>query len=390
MPDTPLLALPMIAASQAQKHVTHNEALLRLDALVQISVVTRQLSSPPLVTHEGVRYLLPASPSGAWAGQGGKLALFQGGVWNFITPRKGWCAWVEGEGRLVAFDGTTWRDPVIFPDATTAPRLGINTTADFVNRLAVAAPGSVFTHSGNDHRLKINKHMVNHTASLLFQSNWMGRAELGLTGNDDFTVKVSATGMAWKDALLIDRVTGAVSLPNTPPPPFRRLFNQSLASQGPGFAADTYLAGSAITMPPEGVKAGTRYTLVFDVSKTAAGVAAPVLRLRFGPSASLADPLLGELLFPPQTAAADDGRFMLDVTFRSAGAGTAAVVQAVGCCVHGLAATGLSTASGPVRRATSAGFDSAVAGSVMGVSVNAGAAAAWTVSLVQASLENAA
>lgn len=388
MPDTPLLGLPMIAANQAQKHITHNEALLLLDAAIQLSVISRTLANPPAAPSEGDRYLLPASPAAGWAGQAGKLAVFQGGGWVFLTPRKGWCMWVEAEAKLLAFDGSTWRDPVIFPSVTTAVRFGINATADDVNRLAVCGPAALFTHAGSDHRLKLNKNASGDTASLLYQTGWSGRAEMGLAGSDDFAVKVSPDGTGWKQALVIDRVTGAVSLPNTPPPAFRKLFNQSLSSQGPGFAADAYLAGSAVAMPAAGLKAGSRYTLVFDVSKTAAGVAAPVMTLRFGVNGSLADPALGQLSFPVQTAVADDGRFGLDVTFRSVGGGTAAVVQAVGSLDHTLSVTGLSTGPGPVRRVTSAGFDSTLAGAVMGVSVNGGASAAWTVSLVQASLEN--
>lgn len=388
MPDTPLLGLPLIAANQAQKHVTHNEALLLLDAAIQLSVIARTVASPPSSPAEGDRYLMPASPNGSWAGQAGKLAIFQGGGWVFLAPRKGWCMWVEAETRLLAFDGSAWRDPVIFPDVTSAVRFGINATADDVNRLAVSAAASLFTHGGSDHRMKINKNAAGDTASLLYQTGWSGRAEMGLAGSDDFAVKVSADGVAWKQALVIDRASGAVSLPNTPLPSFRRLFNQSLTNQGPGFAVDTYLAGSAIAIPAGGLKAGSRYTLVFDVTKTAAGVAAPVITLRFGASGSLADAALGQLTFPAQTAVADDGRFELGVTFRSVGAGTAAIVQALGLLDHTLSVTGLSTGSGPARRVTSAGFDSSAAGAMIGVSVNGGASAAWTVSLVQASLEN--
>jgi hypothetical protein len=159
---------------------------------------------------------------------------------------------------------------------------------------------------------------------------------------------------------------------------------------GPGLAADTYLAGSAIAVPAGGLRAGTRYLLTFDVTKTAAGVAPPVLTLRFGTAGAVSDAALAALSFPAQTAAADDGRFALDVTFRSVGAGSAAVVQAVASLTHTLAAGGFATSPGPVRRATSPGFNSMLAGAVIGLSVNGGAAAAWTVSLVQARLENLA
>ena len=389
MSDTPMLGLPLLSAAQAQKHVTHNEALLKLDALIHLSVISRSLAAPPAAA-DGDRYLVAASPSGAWAGQQGLLALAQGGGWVFITPRKGWRLWVESESKLLAFDGTLWREPFTITDLANIVRLGVNATADDVNRLAISSAASLFNHAGSDHRLKLNKNAAGDTASLLYQTNWSGRAEMGLTGSDDFRINVSGDGAAWKTALVIDRASGAVSLPFTPQQvaPASVLFAQSLVPQGPGFAADTYLAGSVIAIPSGRLKPGTRYALVFDVAKTAAGVAAPILTLRFGATGSIADAALGAMTFPVQTAVADDGRFTLEVTYRSVGVG--AVVQTVAALTHGLAATGLANVPGAVRRVTSAAFDATAANAVIGVSLNAGAAAAWSVSLVQARLENLA
>lgn len=384
MSDTPLLGLPLIAASQAQKHVTHNEALLLLDALTQLSVISRAMATPPAAA-DGARYLVAAAASGAWAGQQGRIALMQGGGWVFIAPRPGWRAWVEDEARLLAFDGAQWREPFAISELANLARLGVNATADETNRLAVSAAATLFSHAGSDHRFKLNKNAAGDTASLLYQTNWSGRAEMGLTGSDDFRINVSGDGAAWRPALVIDRASGAVSLPNTPLPVIHA---QSLAAQGPGFATDTYLAGANIVLPAGRLCAGTRYVLCFDAAKTAAGVAAPVLTLRLGATGTVADAALGSLTFPLQTAAADDGRFTLEVTFRSAGA--TAVVQAVAALTHTLAAAGLANVPGPVRRMTSAAFDAGLAAAQIGVSLNAGAAAAWTVSLVQARLENLA
>jgi hypothetical protein len=387
MSDTPLLHLPLLEAAQAQKHVTHNEALLLLDGLVHLSVASRAASSPPTGTAEGARHLVAASPSGAWVGQAGKLALAQGGGWVFLTPSTGWRLWVEDESKFLLFDGAAWIDLGQPPDLSNVPLVGVNTTADSVNRLAVAAPAVLLSHAGSGMQLKLNKNAAADTGSLLYQTGWSGRAEMGLAGDDDFRIKVSADGATWRDAMRVDRATGAVSLPNTAP---LLLFNQSLASQGPGFASDTYLTGSGIAVPQGALRAGTRYRVRLDVRKTAAGTASPVFTLRFGTAGGLADAALGTLTFPAQTAVADDGQFDVDVTFRSTGTGTAAVVQIVGSMIHSLASTGLANSPGAVRRATSAGFNSEQAGAVIGLSVNGGTLAAWTVSLVQARLENIA
>lgn len=390
MSDTPLLGLPLLEAAQAQKHVTHNEALMLLDGLIHLSAASRGLAVPPANAAEGTRHLVAASPAGAWAGQAGKLAIAQGGGWVFLTPRTGWRLWVEDERKFLLFDGEAWTAVQGgAADLSNVPRVGVNALADDVNRLAVATQAVLFSHAGNGLQVKLNKNGPADTASLLYQTGWSGRAEMGLAGDDDFRIKVSADGVLWRDAIAINRATGVVTLPNTPQARPAQLFSQSLAAQGPGFAADTYLAGSAIAIPGGALRAGTRYRLAFDVAKTAAGVAAPAITLRFGSTGTVADAALATMTFPVQTAAADDGRFVIEATFRSVGAGSA-LVQAVAALSHTLPATGLSNSPGPVRRATSAPFDSTPAGAVIGVSVNGGALAAWTVTLAQASLENIA
>ena len=64
MAETVHLGLPLLEASQAQKHVTHNEALLLLDAAIQLSVVSRAIANPPALPEEGDRYLVAAAPTG--------------------------------------------------------------------------------------------------------------------------------------------------------------------------------------------------------------------------------------------------------------------------------------------------------------------------------------
>lgn len=216
MSKTPLLSLPILEASQAQKHVTHNEALLILDAAIQMSVVTRNATAPPASPVEGARYLLGASPSGVWAGHGGKLAVWQPGGWIFSVPREGWRLWAEDDDKLFVFNGSAWNDIQAIDVLSNMSRLGVNTTADASNRLAVSSPGVLFSHAGSDQRLKINKQSAGDTGSLLLQTNFSGRAEIGLAGDDDFRVKVSADGSTWNEALVVNRVTGSVTLPNTP------------------------------------------------------------------------------------------------------------------------------------------------------------------------------
>lgn len=164
----------------------------------------------------------------------------------------------------------------------------------------------------------------------------------------------------------------------------RQAHNASVSTPAAGFAADTYLVGSSIAVPASQLKATTKYRCRFTVSKTAAGVATPIITLRFGTAGSVADAARCTLTFAAQTAAIDEGVFEVEAVFRTVGA--AAVVQAVGILAHRLSVTGLSVDATGMKLSTSAGFDSTVAGSIIGLSVNGGASAAWTIALVSAEL----
>ncbi len=210
---TPNLRLPYIFSAQAQKHVTHNEAIRALDAVVQISVTSRAITGPPGSPADGVRYIIPDAASGAWSGLSPRIAAFQDGAWATYIPPEGWLAWVEDEDLLYAFDGEAWITANDIASVNPTPLLGVNATADETNRLAVSSPASLLNHAGAGHQQKINKHAAGDTASTLYQTNFSGRAEVGLAGDDNLHVKVSPDGSAWKEAIVVDRSTGAVTMP---------------------------------------------------------------------------------------------------------------------------------------------------------------------------------
>jgi Protein of unknown function (DUF2793) len=206
--DTINLTLPLIAAGQAQKHVTHNEALMVLDDLAQLVVVDENISAPPNNPTEGSRYIVGASPTGTWLGHTGQITVWRNNNWSFYLPRKGWLATKQDDGRLLVYDGTSWQPQSRFPF------LGINATADIQNRLTVASENTLFTHAGAGHRLKINKANAGQTASILFQSNFSGRAEIGLNATDALSFKTSPDGQNWLEALRVE-ANGSVTMPNT-------------------------------------------------------------------------------------------------------------------------------------------------------------------------------
>jgi hypothetical protein len=210
MSSTARLSLPYIAPQQAQKQVTYNTAMAALDQLVQPVVKSRTLAAPPASPADGDLYVVAPAATGAWAGKEHRFASWLDGGWSFRTPSEGWLAFVVDTGELAVFRAGAWG--VLVSGASVA-KFGINATADLTNRLAVAAHASLFTHDGTSHRMAINKASAAQTASLLFNDNFSGRAEIGLTGDDALRVKVSANGTSWTEALNIAPASGVVGLP---------------------------------------------------------------------------------------------------------------------------------------------------------------------------------
>ncbi|MBX6328562.1 MAG: DUF2793 domain-containing protein [Pseudolabrys sp.] len=112
MTATPRFALPAIEAAQAQKHVTHNEALALIDALLQLCVESRTLAAPPEAPADGACYIPAAGASGAWSGWDGQIALFSGGGWLRLAPVSGLKAWVKAERLTVTYEDGVWRDGI--------------------------------------------------------------------------------------------------------------------------------------------------------------------------------------------------------------------------------------------------------------------------------------
>jgi hypothetical protein len=201
MPQTSRLGLPYIVTSQAQKEVTHNASLDILDALLQAAMVSVSVNTPPGSPVAGDCYIVGTSPTGVWASHAKALAYYTTG-WNFITPWEGLTVWAKDANALYTYDGTNWGVSVATPTSLqNLSMLGVNTTADSTNKLAVASEAILFNHVGGDLQIKLNKNAAGNKAGFLFQTNWSARAEFGLLGDDNFTLKVSPDGSTFYDSL---------------------------------------------------------------------------------------------------------------------------------------------------------------------------------------------
>lgn len=161
-----------------------------------------------------------------------------------------------------------------------------------------------------------------------------------------------------------------------------RVRNYSTASQGAGFASDTYVTNSGLVIPSGGMAAGMRFTWQITASKTAASTATPVYTIRIGSNQSTADTSrLALTANNAQTAAADAGLLTVIAIVRNVGASG---VIAGGC---GWSARGGAAGFGGGASAASSTFDNwSLAGQYVGLSINGGTSAAWTIHAVYAEL----
>lgn len=107
MVTTPHLGLTLVEQSQAQKEVTVNMALMRIDAVLNSAAISRALSTPPTEPQEGDVYIVGAVATDSWAGKEGQIAYFEQ-VWRFIAPNDGMMLWVQDEAAHVVFTGGVW------------------------------------------------------------------------------------------------------------------------------------------------------------------------------------------------------------------------------------------------------------------------------------------
>ena len=120
MSNSTHLQLPFLAAAQAQKHVSVNEALNALDAIVQLAVIDQTQILPPVTPAEGDRYIVGPGATGDWAGKDGQVASFIDGIWQFYQPKTGWIVWVENEATQYVFKDANWQQDIAATSASDA------------------------------------------------------------------------------------------------------------------------------------------------------------------------------------------------------------------------------------------------------------------------------
>jgi hypothetical protein len=143
MANTPHLNITLLEQAQAQKEVTVNEALFRIDAVLNSGANDKDLATPPANPVAGDVYIIPASATGSWAGKTGQVAYFDQ-IWRFILPQPGLMLWVTDEAKHYIYNGGVWNivntsgggmNPATYDPANIAQQLvGVGATQTLTNK----------------------------------------------------------------------------------------------------------------------------------------------------------------------------------------------------------------------------------------------------------------
>jgi hypothetical protein len=284
--ETPRLKLAQLVSLQELNAVTWNEALARLDALVDLTLLARNANTPPASPQDGDAYLVGASPSGAWTGYAGSIACCSDGAWQFVTPFPGMLAYLPSGPDLLIYTGSSWAGLASVLALQNLPTLGINCAADTGNKLAVSSPAVLFNHAGNGVQLKLNKNASGDTASVLYQTNWSGRAEFGTCGDDHFRLKVSPDGANWIDVLDINNTTGGLSHADGTIPRTLSVQNSGDVNDSASGSGTYHVHTLAFTLPANFLRAG-RVLRVTAAFRLVTGSAPPVLHIQLRAGATV-------------------------------------------------------------------------------------------------------
>ncbi|GJL96635.1 MAG: hypothetical protein DHS20C06_04520 [Hyphobacterium sp.] len=203
---SPRLSLEYVMPTQAQKHVTINETFRRLDALVQATILSGAIDSEPVTPAEGDAYILTAARSGAaWNLMSeNSLAIYRDEEWSEIPPQTGFRVWAADIDSVLVFDGQNWVGTIsLINELNNLAHIGVGTNADGTIPFAAKLNAALWTARASDEggtgdlRYTLNKEGSENTLSLLFQSDYSGRVEAGLVGDNDFQIKLSDDGTSW-------------------------------------------------------------------------------------------------------------------------------------------------------------------------------------------------
>ncbi|OBQ58031.1 DUF2793 domain-containing protein [Mesorhizobium loti] len=103
------LGITELAETQSNRSVTVNEAIAKLEAgATCFAAISIGDTAPPGSPAEGDLYVLGASPTGAWSGQGKNVAVYYNAAWFFLPAIEGALAYAQDDNAYYFYSGSAW------------------------------------------------------------------------------------------------------------------------------------------------------------------------------------------------------------------------------------------------------------------------------------------
>lgn len=115
MSNSPRLGIPYLVESQAQKEVTHNEAINMIELLVH-PISESVLSTPPANPIEGALYLIGLGATGEWEGKDNYITEYISGSWKYCPPVDGMRIWDKNTGQALFYKAGSWQEETVSAD----------------------------------------------------------------------------------------------------------------------------------------------------------------------------------------------------------------------------------------------------------------------------------
>ncbi len=141
MTATDRFALPLLHAGQAQKEISHNEALTAIDLLLHPSVLSAGIDSPPADPAPGEGWIVGDSPDGDWEDHPQAIASWTGGGWRFVAPREGLAVWLQDAGTVARYAGGAWEVGIVPCDRIMVG--GVQVVGERADAIAAPSGGAI-------------------------------------------------------------------------------------------------------------------------------------------------------------------------------------------------------------------------------------------------------
>jgi hypothetical protein len=197
------LALPLLLPNQSGKEITHNEALIILDNIVQNSVIDDSISTPPANPNTNDMYIIGDNAVDEWMGKENCLAFYDNG-WNFVEPKEGFTFFLKSSQYFVTFNGENWEKTL---KETKFSNLTDVSLENPIENDLIKYDGENFVNVNN---ISINNIVVKNSIDFNNGSD-VEKFKIQLNDEENLTLNILNSDNEQNENIVVDGITGRVN-----------------------------------------------------------------------------------------------------------------------------------------------------------------------------------